>query len=274
MAKRKEALSNFIPISRKLFEHHLWCEDREYSRFEAWLFLLKEARFEDTKVLDKGKLVIVKRGQIYASIRFLATAFGWSTKKVGNYIKILEGDEMVKKETVKETGQNIITICNYDKYNTILSDKETQNETQRKQQGNAEETKSNIENNYNTDNIPPFIPPKGYENFNFSFLDRKFENCLLRWLEYKKTKFQKYKSTESLTIFYNRMVKESGGAVDIAMEMIDQSMANNWDGLFALKQKGGYNEQSTKGNNSNSETRKEYIRQKADRAIADLNNQD
>lgn len=145
MAKKEDILSNFIPINRELFEHYLWCEEREYSRFEAWLYLLKEARFEDTKVLDKGKLVIVKRGQIYASIRFLSTAFGWSTKKVGNYIQMLEVDKMVKRETVKETGQSIITICNYDKYNTIISSEETA----RKQQGNAEETKSNT---VNTDN--------------------------------------------------------------------------------------------------------------------------
>lgn len=142
MAKKENLLSNFIPLNRELFEHYLWCEEREYSRFEAWLFLLKEARFEDTKVLDKGKLVIVKRGQIYASIRFLATAFGWSTKKVGNYIQMLETDKMIKRETVKETGQSVLTVCNYDKYNTIVSEKETV----RKQQGNAEETKSNTVN--------------------------------------------------------------------------------------------------------------------------------
>lgn len=142
MAKKENLLSNFIPVNRELFEHYLWCEEREYSRFEAWLFLLKEARFEDTKVLDKGKLVIVKRGQIYASIRFLSTAFGWSTKKVGNYLQMLETDKMVKRETVKETGQSVLTICNYDKYNTVVSEKETV----RKQRGNAEETKYNTVN--------------------------------------------------------------------------------------------------------------------------------
>lgn len=146
---KEDLLTNFIPINRELFEHYLWCEEREYSRFEAWLYLLKEARFEDTKVLDKGKLVTVKRGQFYASIRFMATAFGWSTKKVGNYLQMLETDMMIKRETVKETGQSILTICNYDKYNTIANIKETPKETARKQRGNDEETKSNT---VNTDN--------------------------------------------------------------------------------------------------------------------------
>ena len=43
---------------------------------------------------------------------------------------------MITKETPKETGQTVITICNYDKYNAQLS----QEETPRKQEGNTLET--------------------------------------------------------------------------------------------------------------------------------------
>ena len=158
---KDELLTNFIPINRKLFEHHLWCEEREYSRFEAWLYLLKEARFEDTKLLNKGKLVLIKRGQVYASIRFLATAFGWSTKKAGNFLQILEADKMISRETVKETGQTMISICNYDKYNIVIQKRETPKETGRKQRGNSEETKSNTVNKDN--NISIYI--RGEEKF-------------------------------------------------------------------------------------------------------------
>ena len=43
---------------------------------------------------------------------------------------------MIIKETPKETGQTVVTICNYDKYNFVLQELETQ----KKQQGNSEET--------------------------------------------------------------------------------------------------------------------------------------
>lgn len=152
MAK-KEILANFIPISRRLFEHRLWCEEREYSRFEAWLYLLKEARFEDTKLYDGNKVIEVKRGQVYASIRFFAKAWKWSPKKVLGYLDLLIADKMIVKETAKETGQSIITIYNYDEYNSITENRKQQ----RKQQGNSKETKSN---KVNTDNnvIPPISP--------------------------------------------------------------------------------------------------------------------
>lgn len=157
MAK-KEILTNFIPISRRLFEHRLWCEEREYSRFEAWLYLLKEARFEDTKLYDGNKVVEVKRGQVYASIRFFAKAWKWSSKKVLGYLDLLIADKMIVKETAKETGQTVITICKYEEYNSVSENRKQQ----KKQQGNSKETKSN---KVNTDNnvIPPISPKGGDE---------------------------------------------------------------------------------------------------------------
>lgn len=144
----KHELSNFMPISRRLFKHQLWCEERAFSRFEAWIYLLKEARFEDSRVYDGARLVDVKRGQIYASVRFLAQAFGWSTKRTLNFIKLLEADGMVRREIVKEIRQMRVTICNYDVYNANGN----AGETPRKQQGNTGETKSNRENKEKREN--------------------------------------------------------------------------------------------------------------------------
>lgn len=126
----------YIPISRRLFEHHLWCEERIFSRFEAWLDILQSARFEDTKQLIGNRLIEVKRGQMLVSLRYLASRWQWSTKKVGTFLELLIQDGMITKETPKETGQTVITICNYDKYNAQLS----QEETPRKQEGNTLET--------------------------------------------------------------------------------------------------------------------------------------
>ena len=126
----------YIPISRRLFEHQLWCEERIYSRFEAWLDLIQSARFEDTKQLIGNRFIEVKRRQMLASLRFLAGRWQWSTKKVNSFLDLLIQDKMIIKETPKETGQTVITICNYDKYNSQI----IQEETEKKQQGNTKET--------------------------------------------------------------------------------------------------------------------------------------
>lgn len=156
----------YIPISRRIFEHPFWCEDRVFSRFEAWLDIVQSARFEDTKQLIGNRFIEVKRGQVLVSLRFLAGRWQWSTKKVNSFLDLLIQDKMITKETPKETGQTVITICNYDKYNFISQELETE----KKQQGNTKETlrkqqgnkinKDNKENKLKEDNIPP-TPPKG-----------------------------------------------------------------------------------------------------------------
>lgn len=126
----------YIPISRRLFEHPFWCEERVFSRFEAWLDLVQSARFEDTKQLIGNRFIEVKRGQMLISLRFLASRWQWSTKKVNSFLDLLIQDKMIIKETPKETGQTVVTICNYDKYNFVSQELETP----WKQQGNSKET--------------------------------------------------------------------------------------------------------------------------------------
>jgi hypothetical protein len=145
-------INNYIPVSRKLFEHHLWCEERVYSRFEAWLDLLQSTRFEDTKLLIGNRWIEVKRGQNLVSLRYLSGRWQWSTKKVNAFLELLIHDAMIKKETPKETGQTVITICNYEKYNPDYE----KWKQQKKQEGNSKETarkqegnKINKENNEN-----------------------------------------------------------------------------------------------------------------------------
>jgi hypothetical protein len=139
----------YIPINRRLFEHPFWCEERTFSRFEAWLDIVQSARFEDTKQLIGNRFIEVRRGQMLVSLRFLSNRWQWSTKKVNAFLELLIQDKMITKETPKETGQTVITICNYDKYNF----KNIEEETSRKQQGNTKETAGKQDGNkVNKDN--------------------------------------------------------------------------------------------------------------------------
>lgn len=144
-------MDNYITINRRIFEHPFWCEDRAYSRFEAWVDILQSARFEDTKQLIGNRLVEVRRGQHPVSLRYLASRWKWSTKKVNSFLDCLILDKMITKETPKETGQTVLTICNYDKYNYVSDNRKQQ----KKQEGNTKETPRKQEGNkcniYNTE---------------------------------------------------------------------------------------------------------------------------
>ena len=112
-------INNFVPVNRQLFKHEFWEENRAFSRFEAWLDLIVSARFDasEGRKLTGGFIVRWQRGQILASIRFLAERWGWTKSKTERFLILLRDEKMIKTETATGTTQTIITICNYDTYN-------------------------------------------------------------------------------------------------------------------------------------------------------------
>ena len=62
-----------------------------------------------------------------------------------------------------------------------------------------------------------------------------FTEVVEAWLAYKKEKKQTYKSERSIKALCTKIKELSGGDVNTAGKVIDQSMANNWAGLFELK---------------------------------------
>jgi len=119
MSKTDE-ISNYITLSRRVFASPLWSDKgRPRTPFEAWLWLIKEARFEmgQQKLLLGGKLVTWGRGQLPGSVRYLADQWGWTLGKVQRFISRLEAEGMITKEVDNTSGQTIITLSNYDRYN-------------------------------------------------------------------------------------------------------------------------------------------------------------
>lgn len=61
-----------------------------------------------------GFEISLERGQLSHSIRYMAQAWGWAESKVDRYLKKLQNNRMIEAQT--ETGQSVITICNYHHY--------------------------------------------------------------------------------------------------------------------------------------------------------------
>ena len=114
---KNDILSNFLPINRKFFEHPFWKDERSYSRAEAWLDLIVLARFEESPATDIiGNVELSwNRGQLPATIRYLAERWQWSRTKVSNFLTLLQKLNMIERSIVH--GQTIISITNYELYN-------------------------------------------------------------------------------------------------------------------------------------------------------------
>jgi hypothetical protein len=114
---------NWFAVSRLIFDHHLvGIKDRAFTELEAWLWLIAEAEFEPTTVMNKGQRIVLDPGQLMHAHHHLATRWKWSVDKVRWYLKRLQNEAMItrycaKQDTQRNTNQiQIITICNYTNY--------------------------------------------------------------------------------------------------------------------------------------------------------------
>ena len=80
-----------------------------------------------------------------------------------------------------------------------------------------------------------------------SFVDPRMSEAVQTWLEYKKRKCQSYKNADTIRVMYNRLRDLSGGDVCTASKIIEQSIANNWSGLFAIHGNNGNSNQERCG---------------------------
>lgn len=66
------------------------------------------------------------------------------------------------------------------------------------------------------------------------FVDARFKDYFARWLDYKRERKELYKVPSSLKAAYNRLVRLSGGSPERAAQIVDQSIAASWKGLYEL----------------------------------------
>lgn len=111
-------------------------------------------------------------------------------------------------------GGSVISICNYEFYEKTLNAYETKT----KQKQNKEKVKVTKKN-----------------SLDYSFIEPQFRKPFEEWLKYKRSKNQMYKRQCDLELCYKKLKKYSGGNAEKAMLIIEQSMTNNWSGLFELK---------------------------------------
>ena len=131
-------------IDRKLIDHPLVGIENP-KKMAAWIWMLSEARWKDSEIFIKGKMVILKRGQLSCSYRFMANRVKMSIQEIRTFLKQLKTNTLINIEN--NTGQNIITICNYDTYQDIKKYNNTRNNKTATQQQHSSNTNKNTGRN-------------------------------------------------------------------------------------------------------------------------------
>ena len=108
------AKEGWIKLYRQVQDCWIWQDKEPYDKRSAWVDLLLTANHHDKKILFNGELITIERGQILTSIRQLSAKWKWSVNKVYRFMKLLESENMLQKESNKD--RTLITIVKYEVY--------------------------------------------------------------------------------------------------------------------------------------------------------------
>lgn len=211
-------MDSFIKLYRRFLKWE-WADDPNMVSMFVHLLLL--ANYEDKEWHGQT----IKRGQFVTSLSRLSEIVGISIKSVRTCLGRLKDTKEIKDKVTNK--YRIITICKYETYqeNNYKEGKQEANNGQTNGNQRAT-TKESKEIKKEKNNITPIIP---FE------VSPEFLPAFTLWLEYKKEKKQSYKGEKSLKAIYKRLLTLSGNNPDVAMAVVEQAMANNWAGLYALK---------------------------------------
>ena len=149
-------LNNSIVLSRAIMENFLWNE-KPFSPGQAWIDLLMLAEWRDRKVLCKGRVTVLHRGQVGRSILWLSDRWGWSRGKTQRFLDVLKSDNMIVVNST--TGGTTITVENYDRFQFPCATGEPTNGQQTGQQADTSKEYKEIKKQIPTVSVRGTIPP-------------------------------------------------------------------------------------------------------------------
>jgi hypothetical protein len=121
-------MSGWIRLHRGWRDCEVFAQGAPLSEHEAWLWLLEKAAWKPcVRTNAKGERVHLDRGQLHLSLRALETSWGWGKNKVARFLERLCDHDMIG--TVAGQSGQIVTICNYDKYQETEDGRDSQTGT-------------------------------------------------------------------------------------------------------------------------------------------------
>lgn len=229
-------MEGYINLHRALLDSMIFSSQ---TGLKIWIWLLLKASFKKRYVslkIGKGETTVtIERGQLLFGRYKAEEELCIDGSTVYKWIKKLEENDMISIESNNQ--YSIITICNYDTYQTEIETKEQPSNsrvTTKEQQSNsrrtAEEQQSNTYNKDNKDNkVNKDNNIDTVKSFDFkkAFLQLDVDSKILEdWLKVRKTK----KAVNSETAF-NGIKKKMEASGMPFNECVKISAEKSWAGF-------------------------------------------
>lgn len=141
----------WIRLHRKITENALYFSE-PFTRMGAWFDLLILANHTEGFIYVRGNRVVVGRGQVGWSQQSLAERWKWSRGKVIRFLSELENDQQIVQQ--KNNITSLISIVNYDMYQSDGTTKCTSDKTTDGPQTDHRRYTNNNDNNDNNEYYP------------------------------------------------------------------------------------------------------------------------
>lgn len=139
------AEKGWIKLHRKLQDCWIWQINKPFDERSAWIDLLLSANHSDVKIHFNGELILIKRGQFITSVRNLSAKWKWNKDKTLKFLRLLEKDKMIKRES--DNFRTLVTIENYEVYQCCIDAERTEQGTEQgTQDGHEPATNKNDKN--------------------------------------------------------------------------------------------------------------------------------
>jgi hypothetical protein len=214
-------MSGTVNIARSLFSDEAF-KTQPFTEREAFMWLVMEASWKDRTKRVGTITVQLKRGQLAASVRFMAEAWQWEKSTVDRFLKRLQKRDMIGTDC--GTGVNVITVCKYNDYQGSGASCGTEENEKRDSSGTASgQTRT-------PDAIPdaihkePPLPPKGGERA--ILCEVMSERSADDFIAHRKAKRAKLTERAAQIIADNLRGHHDPDAV------VRMSVMNGWTGIF------------------------------------------
>ena len=205
----------WIQLHRTLQDNPIWgCEP--FTKGQAWVDLLILANHKDGYILIDGQRIDIKRGQLGWSVLNLSKRWKWSRGKTTRYLKMLSNDSQIELKT--NTRNTIITICNYDKYQsrdtTDSAPRSTTHGHHVVQHTDTNNNDNNDNNDNNIEDLPKWLP-------------------IDDWVAFKEMRQEIKKPMSQLA--ESRMIKKLDRLRNDGYDpsrLLDRSIINKWQDVF------------------------------------------
>ncbi len=244
----------WIKLHRKLLDNAIFYK-ADY--LQLWLFILLRVNHEEANFIWNNQTQQVKQGSGIFSQKQIAVLLKMPISKVNRILKFLQNENQILVTTCNK--YTIIEVLNWAKFQqeeqngnqTETKQKSTRNQKENKQKSNRNQLETNNNEKKEKNDNNEKNEQEAESDLVYPFVTDEFKKIWQVWNNYRTQRKIPYKNLISEQAALKQLAQQAGGSQANAIAIVEQSLANQWQGLFELKTTNNHAAPTTTSRNAN-----------------------